>query len=68
MTILTCNRPMSDSDGPVITRGIYKALFQDAQGDLRNFCLATALDAVVRDMKKRGLPSEHWATFIHIGA
>ena len=60
-------RPMGDPDGPVITRAIYKTLFGEAEKDLRRFCLARALDDVVRHLKKT-IPSERWATFIHIGA
>ena len=59
---------MDDQDGPVIARAIYTSLFKDAEGDLKNFCLATSLDAVVWEMKKCGVPIERWATFIHIGA
>ncbi|TCD65549.1 hypothetical protein EIP91_002513 [Steccherinum ochraceum] len=59
--------PMGDPDGPVITRAVYKALFEDAGGDLRKFCLATALDGIVRQLRGK-IPSERWATFIHIGA
>lgn len=59
---------MGDPDGPVITRAIYKALFNDAQKDMSKFCLARTLDVIVRGLKKSGIPSERWATFIHIGA
>lgn len=58
---------MGDPDGPVITRAVYKALFEDAGGDLRKFCLATTLDGAVRQLQGK-MPAERWATFIHIGA
>lgn len=57
-------RPRTPS--PYLTSSFH-ALFQDAGGDLREFCLATALDWVVRQLRGK-IPSERWATFIHIGA
>jgi hypothetical protein len=57
---------MSDADGPVIAGHVYAALCAREKFDPDD--IPYALDDAVRELRRRGLPPERWATFIHMGA
>ena len=59
------NRPMGDAARPIVTRTVYKKLFQDLGGRPDARLVAMALDAAVRDLRKT-VSWEQWAVFIHI--
>ncbi|KAK0498011.1 CHAT domain-containing protein [Armillaria luteobubalina] len=58
---------MADADGPVLAREFYGYLLQHgiAHADFQES--AMALHTAVKVMRDKGVPIEHWSTFIHIG-
>jgi hypothetical protein len=57
---------MGDPDGPILTEHIYEQLLSGGVFDLNQ--VAYALDGAVAKLRRKGVPSERWATFIHMGA
>jgi hypothetical protein len=57
---------MSDEDGPYVARQFYNKLFEG--GVINIDSVPYALDHAVAALRKRGVPVERWATFIHMGA
>lgn len=56
---------MNDNDGPEIAKAVYQAIFKDFG---KTFSLAEIVDSAVRQLRDTGkVPSERWATFVHIG-
>ncbi|KAI0073592.1 hypothetical protein K474DRAFT_1627365 [Panus rudis PR-1116 ss-1] len=67
-TVVATMWPMGDLDGPVIAREVYSRLFDGSGNIAPDFCLATAVDAAVRELRRTSpLEWERWATFIHVG-
>jgi hypothetical protein len=57
---------MEDADGPLIAELFYQRLF--AEDVITLDAIPYALDYAVSELRKRGVPPERWATFIHMGA
>jgi hypothetical protein len=57
---------MRDADGPKVAAFFYERLFAKEQISLDD--VPCALDYAVSELRKRGVPPERWATFIHMGA
>lgn len=57
---------MGDADGPFVAKCVYEEIMKDEIFDLDT--VPYALDAAVRQLRKRGLAPSRWATFIHMGA
>jgi hypothetical protein len=57
---------MGDADGPLVANKIYQALSRSGNA-LDLDAVPYALDDAVGELRGRGLPAEHWATFIHLG-
>jgi hypothetical protein len=57
---------MSDAEGPVVARLFYEHLFSSQPITLD--AIPYALDHAVGELRRRGIPPERWATFIHMGA
>ena len=58
---------MKDADGPHIAKAVYSVLFKDGKFNPDPDDIAYALDEAVRELRDRGSPAAHWATYIHIG-
>ena len=58
---------MGDVDGPIIARKVYEELFGGDSEHLDPDDVPYALDAAVALLRKRGMPTSLWATYIHIG-
>jgi hypothetical protein len=59
-------RAMNDADGPIVAQLFYEKLF--ASGTIERDTIPYALDHAVSELRKKGVPPERWATFIHVGA
>jgi hypothetical protein len=57
---------MNDEDGPFIAKHFYDNLLSNEQVTADD--VPYALDYAVTKLRKRGVPPERWATFIHMGA
>jgi hypothetical protein len=57
---------MHDVDGPCIAGLFYQKLFESMTFDAD--AIPFALDYAVTELRKKGVPPERWATFIHMGA
>jgi hypothetical protein len=57
---------MNDADGPLVAKLFYERLF--AEDVITLDAILFALDYAVTELRKRGVPPERWATFVHIGA
>jgi hypothetical protein len=57
---------MSDAEGPIVARLFYEHLFSSQPITLD--AIPYALDHAVGELRRRGIPPERWATFIHMGA
>jgi hypothetical protein len=57
---------MSDVDGPIVAKRFYEKLLSEDVITLD--AIPHALDDAVSELRKRGVPPERWATFIHMGA
>jgi hypothetical protein len=64
--VLTLHRSIWDQDGPEVAKTVYEELL--AKDTLDAGDVPYALDAAVRKLRKRGLPPDRWAAFIHLGA
>jgi hypothetical protein len=64
--VLIDDRAMGDADGPRIARYFYKRLF--AEDEITLDAIPYALDQAVTELRKTNVPSERWATFVHMGA
>jgi hypothetical protein len=53
-------------DGPLVAELFYKKLFREDVITLD--AIPYALDYAVKELRKTGVSSERWATFIHMGA
>jgi hypothetical protein len=62
----TIFRAMSDTDGPQVAKLFYERLFAKKEISLDD--IPYALDYAIGELRKRGVPPERWATFIHMGA
>jgi hypothetical protein len=60
------SRVMGDEDGPFIAEHFYKKMLNDKAIDFD--AIPYALDHAVSELRKKGVPAERWATFIHMGA
>jgi CHAT domain-containing protein len=58
-------RSMNDDDGPFVAKIVYEELCSRNALDVTD--VPYALDIAVQEMRKRGLPSNRWAPFIHMG-
>jgi hypothetical protein len=59
-------RAMDDADGPRVAKLFYEKLF--AEDIITLNAVPYALDYAVGELRKSGVPSKRWATFIHMGA
>jgi hypothetical protein len=59
-------RAMSDRDGPFVAKHFYEKLFEAETIDAD--AVPRALDCAVTALRVTGVPTERWATFIHMGA
>jgi hypothetical protein len=57
---------MHDEDGSFIAERFYRKLF--ASDEMTLDSVPNALDYAVNELRKKGVPPERWATFIHMGA
>jgi hypothetical protein len=57
---------MEDVDGPQVAKLFYERLF--AEDVITIDTIPYALDYAVSELRKSGVPSTRWATFIHVGA
>jgi CHAT domain-containing protein len=59
---------MADIDGPDVAEDFYRYMFREpgGMGDFRDS--AMALNHATREMRRRGVPVDRWANFVHIGA
>jgi hypothetical protein len=57
---------MNDVDGPYVANSFYEKLFD---GPMLDFdAVPYALDHAVTALRRKGVPPERWATFVHMGA
>ncbi|KAI0073572.1 hypothetical protein K474DRAFT_1677785 [Panus rudis PR-1116 ss-1] len=67
-SVLATMWPMGDPDGPEVARIVYSHLFDAPGKTMTEFCLASSLDAAIRQIRNDNeVPWERWATFIHVG-
>jgi hypothetical protein len=59
-------RAMDDADGPQVAKLFYEKLF--AEDVISLDAVPYALDYAVGELRKSGVSSKRWATFIHLGA
>jgi hypothetical protein len=59
------DRLMHDEDGPELARRFYDALFANEALELDG--IAYALDEAVQGLRKQGMPTQRWASFMHMG-
>jgi hypothetical protein len=64
--LLIDDRAMGDADGPRMARYFYERLF--AEDVITLNAIPYALDHAVTQLRKTNVPSERWATFVHMGA
>jgi hypothetical protein len=57
---------MNDADGPYMAREFYERLFGNPMIDEDS--VPYALDEAVTALRKQGVSTDRWATFIHMGA
>ncbi|EIN09637.1 hypothetical protein PUNSTDRAFT_66413, partial [Punctularia strigosozonata HHB-11173 SS5] len=57
---------MNDTDGPLIAKCVYHALF-DGATNLDPSAIPYALDAATTELRRSGLSPTRWATYIHMG-
>jgi hypothetical protein len=60
------NRAMDDQDGPEVAKIFYQKLFAKSKISVHD--IPYALDDAVAALRRKGVPPERWATFIHMGA
>lgn len=60
-------RSMGDIDGPFVARKIYEQLLATDSATLNLDTVPYALDDAINELKKRGLHSDRWATYVHVG-
>lgn len=58
---------MGDVDGPVVAKTVYEALFSGDAEYLDHDKVPYALDDAIRELRRRGLSSSRWATYVHLG-
>jgi hypothetical protein len=57
---------MNDADGPFVARIVYEQIL--SLDKINADAVPYALDAAVAELRRKGVPPERWATFIHMGA
>jgi hypothetical protein len=57
---------MNDTDGPRVAKLFYEKFLSEDVITLD--AIPYALDQAVVELRKSGVPTERWATFVHIGA
>jgi hypothetical protein len=57
---------MNDADGPFMARIVYEHIFSLEK--INADAVPYVLDAAVAELRRKGVPPERWATFVHTGA
>lgn len=58
---------MGDLDGPVVAKSVYETLSHSDGEYVDPEMIPYALDAAVRSLRERGIRSNRWAPYVHIG-
>ena len=58
---------MGDVDGPIVAKTVYEAIFAGQSEYLDAEVIPYALDDAVQALRRRGLSSSRWATYVHLG-